>query len=51
MMPGYLGLQSLQLERWGQLLLAVAVLVSGFQRVAFAASPVGLGMPREERQK
>ena len=41
-MPGYVRFQSLQGERCGKLLLAVALLVGGFQRVAFAASPVGL---------
>ena len=42
-MPGYVRFQSLQGERCGKLLLAVAVLAGGFQRVAFAAaSPVGL---------
>src|SRR6516164_8290601 len=41
-MPGYVRFESLQGERCGKLLLAVAVLVGAFQRVAFAASPVGL---------
>jgi hypothetical protein len=41
-MPGYVRFQSLPVERRGKLLLAVAVLVGGFQRVAFPASPVGL---------
>ena len=41
-MPGYVRLQSLRVERWRKLLLVVGVLVGGFQRVAFAASPVGL---------
>jgi uncharacterized protein (DUF2147 family) len=41
-MPGYVRFQSLQVERCGKLLLAVAVLVGGFQRITFAASPVGL---------
>jgi uncharacterized protein (DUF2147 family) len=41
-MPGYVRLQSLRVERWGKLLLVVTVLVGGFQRVSFAASPVGL---------
>jgi uncharacterized protein (DUF2147 family) len=41
-MPGYVRFQSLQVERCGKLLVAVAVLVGGFQRITFAASPVGL---------
>jgi len=41
-MPGYVRFQSLPVERHGKLLLAVVVLVGGFQRIAFAASPVGL---------
>ena len=41
-MAGYVRFQSLQAERCGKILLAVAVLVGGFQRIVFAASPVGL---------
>jgi uncharacterized protein (DUF2147 family) len=41
-MRGYVRFQSLRLERCGKFLLAVAVLVGGFQRITFAASPVGL---------
>ena len=42
MMQGCVRFQSLRVERCGKLLLAVAVLIGVFQRVAFAASPVGL---------
>jgi uncharacterized protein (DUF2147 family) len=41
-MPAYVRFQSLQGGRVGKLLLAIAVLLGGFQHVAFAASPVGL---------
>ena len=41
-MPAYVRLQSLRVERWGKLLLSVALLVGGSQRVGFAASPLGL---------
>ena len=41
-MPAYVRLQALQAQRCGKLLIAVAVLVGGFQRVGFAASPLGL---------
>jgi len=41
-MPAYVRLQALQAQRCGELLIAVALLVGGFQRVGFAASPLGL---------
>ena len=41
-MPVYAGFQALRVERHGKLLFAAAVLIGGFQGVAFAASLVGL---------
>jgi hypothetical protein len=40
-MPGYVRSQSLQVERCGKLLLAVAVLVGGFQRITFCRQSRG----------